>query len=126
MSLSLLVLWALVGWCGTVPRRWLWPPPPPEPGPDPWWLFSRVIGVIAGIIGGWAFTHVFGPLPEPWLTAGPRPEPWVSALPAAASALGAFVVARVATDIAGRLRAGSQLQALNPQPLPPIDAPGRR
>jgi len=109
MNVSLLVLWALVGWCGTVPRRWPWPPPPPDPGPDPWWLFSRVIGVIAGIIGGWAFTRVFGP----------QPEPWVSALPAAASSLGAFVVARVATDIIGRV-------ALNPQPLPPKERPGGR
>ena len=106
MNLSLLVLWALVGWCGTVPRRWPWPPPPPDPGPDPWWL--RVIGVIAGIIGGWAYTQVFGP----------QPEPWVSALPAAASSLGAFVVARFATDIIGRV-------ALNPQPLPPREGGGR-
>jgi hypothetical protein len=115
MNLSLFVLWALVGWCGTVPRRWPWPPPPPDPGPDPWWLVSRVIGIIAGIIGGWGFTQVFGP----------SPEPWVSALPAAASSLGAFVVARVATDIYGRLRGDRQLQALNPQPLPPIEGGGR-
>ena len=82
--------------------------------------------MIAGIIGGWAFTRVFGPLPEPWVTAGPRPEPWVSALPAAASSLGAFVVARVATDIYGRLRGGrGQLAALNPQPLPPKERGGR-
>jgi hypothetical protein len=116
MNLSLLVLWALVGWCGTVPRRWPWPPPPPDPGPDPWWLVSRVIGIIAGIIGGWAYTQVFGP----------SPEPWVLALPAAASSLGAFVVARVATDIYGRLRGRGQEQALNPQPLPPVEGPGAR
>jgi hypothetical protein len=107
MNLSLLVLWALVGWCGTVPRRWPWPPPPPDPGPGPW-LVSRITGIIAGVIGGWAFTQVFGP----------HPEPWVSALPAAASSLGAFVVARVATDIYARV-------ALNPQPLPPREGGGR-
>lgn len=105
MNLSLLVLWALVGWCGTVPRRWPFPPPPP---PDPWWLVSRIIGIIAGIIGGWGYTQVFGP----------HPEPWVAALPAAASSLGAFVLARVATDIFGRV-------SLNPQPLPPREGGGR-
>lgn len=93
MSVSLFVLWALSGWCGTVPRPWPFPPDP-DPGPDPWWLVSRIVGVVAGVLGGWAYTQVFGPFPEPWS----------SALPAAASALGAVVASRFATDVAGRLR----------------------
>ena len=62
MSPALFALWAIVGWCGTPYPGWWWrvPPPPPEP----WWR-SRLIGVVAGIIGGWAFTQVFGPRPEP-------------------------------------------------------------
>jgi hypothetical protein len=97
MNLSIFVLWALVGWCGTVPRPR--PPRPPDPDPEPWWLVSRIIGVVTGIVGGWAYTQVFGP----------QLEPWVSALPAAASALGAFVLARFATDIYGRLSGGRRV-----------------
>lgn len=81
MRLSLIVLWALVGWCGNEPlvlvlrRRW-WPIPP-TPGPDPWPILflPRIIGVVGGVIGGWVFTVVFGPGPQPWLTAGPDLSP---------------------------------------------------
>ena len=94
---SLFLLWAFAGWCGTLPIRW-WFRPIPDPDPPPWWFVSRVIGVVFGIIGGWAYTKVFGP----------QPEPWTSALPAAASAFGAFLVAGVATDIASRFRGGNR------------------
>ncbi|MDQ2936108.1 MAG: hypothetical protein M3R67_01215 [Acidobacteriota bacterium] len=96
MNVSLIVLWALVGWCGSEPRiiRFPWPGPPvPDPDPEPWWLVSRIIGVAAGILGGWGFTQVFGP----------QPEPWRLALPAATSAVGAYVVARVVTDVYAKL-----------------------
>ena len=81
-------LWALAGWCGSVPLRW---PFPPGPGPgDPGWLVSRVIGAGAGILGGWLYTRGFGvPTPQPVLAA-------------AASAFGAFLFARFVTDIASR------------------------
>lgn len=52
MDIALWVLWGAVGWCGTPWRRW---PPPPEP--DPWWW--RVLGVVGGLIGGWAFSSAF-------------------------------------------------------------------
>jgi len=93
--ISLIGLWALAGWCGTVPWRWRRRRIPSPPDPEPWrfsitaWIISRVIGVVSGVIGGWGFTQVFGP----------HPEPWTSALPAAASAIGAFVLAGVITDI---------------------------
>ena len=45
-------MWGAVGWCGTPWRRW-----PPKPEPDPWWW--RVLGVVGGILGGWAFTSAF-------------------------------------------------------------------
>jgi hypothetical protein len=91
MSFPLIALWALAGWCGSEPRRiripWRWPVP--DPDPEPWWLVSRVIGLAAGILGGWAFTQVFGP----------RPEPWNQALPAVASAAGAYLVSSFITDV---------------------------
>jgi hypothetical protein len=94
MSPSLIILWALVGWCGTVPRPW-WPPLPPPPDPPeprPCLVCGKVLGAIAGIIGGWAYTQVF--LPQ-------DPIPARSALYAASTAVGAFVVARVVTDVYG-------------------------
>ena len=97
MSLTLLALWAFVGWCGTVPRRWPFPPGPPDP--DPWWFISRIVGIVSGLLGGWIYTR--------WFPC-PPPEPWVSALPAAASAVGAFVTARFVTDIVGRMRGGAR------------------
>jgi hypothetical protein len=92
----LVALWALVGWCGSEPRRIRIPPGvvgPPPPDPEPWWLVSRIIGLAAGIVGGWAYTKVFGP----------QPEPWTLALPAAVSSLGAFAAARFVTDVYGKI-----------------------
>ena len=107
MIISLLVLWALTGWCGTVPLILqivkLPPIPDPDPPPRPNWLVLRIIGAVSGVIGGFVFFRVFGPWPEPWLAAGPRPEPWAIALFAAATAVGAFVAARFVTDIYGQL-----------------------
>ena len=45
---TLAVLWALVGWCGTVPKKF--PIPPPQPDPWPW--KDTLIGIIGGIAGG--------------------------------------------------------------------------
>jgi hypothetical protein len=111
MTFSLLALWALVGWCGTPwPRWWRWPiPPPPEPdprGPSPQpWLVSKIIGVVGGIAGGWVYAEVFGPLPDPW---NPGPEPWMRGLAVAATALGAFVGARLLSDIYELARGGGR------------------
>lgn len=75
------VYWALVGWCGTPwPRRWPVPPPPPEP----WWR-SALLGVIGGIIGGWAFGSALG----------------MDGM--VASSFGALAGGRILNDIAGGL-----------------------
>jgi len=94
MNVSLIILWALVGWCGTVPRTF---PPLPDPlpipiPPRPCLVCGKVLGVVAGIIGGWAYTQLF--LPQ-------DPVPVRSGLYAATTALGAFVAASVVTDIYG-------------------------
>ncbi|MBA3687626.1 MAG: hypothetical protein H0W81_02130 [Chloroflexi bacterium] len=58
MTTAALIGWAIVGWCGTpFPRHWPWPPPPPPDG-DPW--IMKVIGIVGGIAGGWAFGQLFG------------------------------------------------------------------
>ena len=58
MNWQLLILTALVGWCGTPwPRPWPFPWPPP-PDPNPW--ISKVIGVVGGVVGGWAVSTVAG------------------------------------------------------------------
>lgn len=93
MSAALFGLWAIVGWCGT-PYPWWWWRVPPPPDPEPWWS-SRLIGVVAGIIGGWAFAQAFGPQPEPW-----------TAVTAAATAVGAFSASRLVGDLYGRVRGG--------------------
>jgi hypothetical protein len=97
MSVYLIVFWLLVGFCGTVPfppfPRPVPDPDPNPPGPYPW-LVSKIIGGVAGIIGGWVFTQVF--LPQ-------DPIPLRSALFAAASAVGAYVAANIATDIYGQI-----------------------
>ena len=105
MTVSLFVLWALTGWCGSVPLilEILKPPSIPDPPPRPNWLVLRMIGAVSGVIGGFVFSRAFGPQPEPWLAAGPHPEPWGVALFAAATAVGAFVAARFVTDIYGQL-----------------------
>jgi hypothetical protein len=93
MSPSLIVLWALVGWCGTVPRPFpRIPDPIPIPEPRPCLVCGRVLGAIAGIVGGWVFSQVF--LPQ-------DPIPVRSALFAAATSVGAYVAAGVVTDIYG-------------------------
>ena len=60
-DLPVLVGWALLGWCGTVPRpRPPFPPTPPDP--EPWWrgaLIGIAIGLVGGVIGGWTFNQLF-------------------------------------------------------------------
>lgn len=77
MSLSTLLLWGLVGWCGTPwPRPWPWPP-----GPGPMrntWLTGKLVGVVGGVVGGLIFTQV-------WPVEG-----IMSGIDAAATAIGAW------------------------------------
>ena len=99
MNLTLIVLWALSGLCGNEPLRLTLRPREVEPPvPHPNWVVTRIIGIVAGIIGGWLYTQVFGP----------QPEPWSSALPAAASALGAIIAARVVIDVYARFSGGGE------------------
>lgn len=58
MNVTSFVWWALVGWCGTPwPKRWPIPWPPP-PDPNPW--FSKVIGLVGGVVFGWGVTSMGG------------------------------------------------------------------
>jgi uncharacterized membrane protein YeaQ/YmgE (transglycosylase-associated protein family) len=75
MNVAVVVLWALVGWCGTP-----WPRPPipgPLPPRGPW--ISKLIGVVGGVVGGWIFNQV-------WTVEGA----WTG-IDAAATAIGAWV-----------------------------------
>ncbi len=115
MRLSLFVLWAIVGWCGTF---WLrgWrrvripppiPDPFPEPPPDPW-LIVGLAGIVGGIVGGWAFTAAFGPGLDLWTTAGPHPEPWMPLVRAAATTVGALLGANLLSELYGLVRGGGK------------------
>lgn len=99
MTLELLVFWGLVGWCGTPPRP-PWPPWPPIPLPR--WLLGRVVGAVAGVVGGWLFNQAW-PVGEAQMATG---------LAVAASGVGALIGAIFITDLLGRV-SGS------PQPEPP-------
>ena len=77
--------WALAGWCGTPWRRF---PPPPPPGPDPW-LVLRVVGIVGGLAGGWAFGSIFQSDPMPALTVY-----------VAATSVGAFIGGRIFSEVA--------------------------
>lgn len=95
MNIMLFALWGAAGWCGTPYPGW-WRHP--DPDPEPWWFVGKIIGIVTGILGGWAYTQMFG---------GAQ-EHWTAALPAAASCVGAFAVARIVGDVYGRLAGGKQ------------------
>lgn len=85
------VLWALMGWCGTPwPPRSPFPPPPPPNG-DPW--FTKVVNVVGGIVGGWAYTRL-------WEVGAPMGN-----VDLVASSVGAFVGAVLLGDVVGLVRA---------------------
>ena len=85
-----LVLWALVGWCGTVnPRPRPIPPPPPPP---PWRLAAAM---IAGVVLGYVTYWVLG-LSMP-----------LSSMDFIATSLGAFVGGVVCWDVTERFTARS-------------------
>jgi hypothetical protein len=92
MRFSMILLWALVGWCGSVPRQRI--PLPLDPDPWPIYFVVRTLGVVCGIAGGWAYIQLF--LPQ-------DPIPTKSILFAATTAVGAFAAAGVVTDISARI-----------------------
>ncbi len=54
---SQLAYWTLVGWCGTVPRKF----PPPKDPDDPWrWWYNAGIGLAGGIVGGFLVQNGLG------------------------------------------------------------------
>ncbi len=79
MSIELFVLWGLAGWCGTPPRPWPWPRPRPDPIP---WMI-KIVGVIGGLAGGWAF--------QTSLVSGGVVIDGMTGINAAATAVGAYV-----------------------------------
>jgi hypothetical protein len=68
MSITLLLLWALLGWTGVI-----WPPqlPPPPPPPDPRWFSTRLVNMIGAVVGGiiWNWTWPVGAQQSPGLGA---------------------------------------------------------
>jgi hypothetical protein len=102
MNAATIVLWALAGWCGNEPPAWWWwihwhwPPPPPDP--DPWPIrFGGLIGVGAGIIGGFSIEELLK-----FVMLNPQPEPPMIA----ATALGAYFVSRVVGSLLYRATRG--------------------
>lgn len=56
--ISQLIYWTLVGWCGTVPRRFPFPPLP-IPYPWPWWR-TVIFAIVGGIAGGYLVSAGLG------------------------------------------------------------------
>jgi len=79
--ISQLILWSIVGWCGTPPGRI---PIPVDPDPTPWWL-RATLGVAGGIAGGFLVNNGLG----------------MEAI--AASSFGAFAGGRILYDVASPL-----------------------
>jgi hypothetical protein len=97
MNVLLFAWWAIVGWCGTVPRPPIPLPPPPDPDPDPWY---RVIGAVGGILGGWAFSQVF-----------PAGDASLAVL-AATTGIGALIGSALVADIYGMVRGSQRAQGV--------------
>ncbi len=95
MDIQLIVLWALVGWCGTPPGPRPWPPIP-DPDPFPW--IVKGVGIIGAVVGGIIFSQV-------WQTAGGVVvTDGMPAINAAATSVGAYVGAVLLGDIYGVVR----------------------
>ena len=106
MNISYVIFSLLVGWCGNEVRLWRWwrwwqppipipdpnPPDPKGPLPDPWGVID-VISPLAGLGGAFLVTQIF--------------QSEVSLITVS---LGAFVGARVATNLYDKL--GNQIQTL--------------
>lgn len=95
MNWPLIVMWGVGGWCGTRWPGWWRGPRPPQPDPEPW-LTVQIIGIVAGVIGGWIVNQMIGPGPE---LAGRI----------AATTIGSVLASRLVTDIY-RLAGGSRAQ----------------
>ena len=99
MSLTLFVLWAVGGWCGTPWPGW-WRGPRPHPDPEPW-LVVQIIGVVAGVIGGWIISQIIGPSPD---------SGRITANTITATTIGAVLASRLVTDIYRLAKGGSSAQ----------------
>lgn len=113
MTLSLLALWALAGWCLTgVHEWWLKPLPlidfPEEPPPGPDWIIPKILGVVGGVIGGWVFTEVFVSGSDSLTTIGPQGDSWMPLVRAAATTVGAAIGATLLTDSYRLIRGGGK------------------
>lgn len=95
----LYAIWAVGGWCGTRSPGIV--VHPKHPDPEPWWR-AKLIGVVAGVVGGWVFTHMFS---DPT-----QPVPWTLAVPVAASVIGAVVASRFVSDLYLIARGAGQAQ----------------
>jgi hypothetical protein len=98
MTVAMIVLWALVGWCGTPwPRPWPFPDPPPTP--DPW--IAKVVGVVGGVVGGIAYSQI-------WPAGGVG----TNGVVVAATAIGAFVGSVFLVNMYGLVRGRPKAQSL--------------
>ena len=95
MNLTLWALWAVGGWCGTRWPGWWRGPRPPHPDPEPW-LTVQIIGVVAGLIGGWIVGQMIGP--------------GMTADMVTATTIGAVLASRLVTDIYRSATGGSGAQ----------------
>ena len=96
MSPTLFALWAVGGWCGTPWPGW-WRGPRPHPDPEPW-IVVQIIGVIAGVIGGWIVNQALGPGAEQMADR------------ITATTIGALLASRLVTDIYRLATGGSSAQ----------------
>ena len=96
MNLTLFALWAVGGWCGTRWPGWWRGPRPPHPDPEPW-LVVQIIGVVAGLIGGWIISQMVGP--------------GMTADRVTATTIGAVLASRLVTDIYRLATGGSSAQS---------------
>lgn len=88
MTIQLAVLWGLAGWCGTPPFPWPWPWPDPDPNP---WVI-KIVGVVGGLVGGFALWQLF---------AGGVSTNGFEAINAAATAVGAYIGSVFFSDMYG-------------------------
>jgi hypothetical protein len=99
MTFPLIILWAVTGFAA-VRLSYSYPNPddpnPPKkwPWPGPSCLVCGGLGSLGGILGGWVYSQVFVPQDSVSLRSG---------VLAATTSIGAFMVARVVTDITGAI-----------------------
>jgi hypothetical protein len=63
-------------------------------------MVVQIVGIIAGVVGGWIVGQLLGPSPDPWRAADR----------VTATVIGAVLLSRFVTDIYGLATRGSAAQ----------------